>query len=74
MTKEDFIIGLFYRIDDQMKDIDKYSQANLYPAKSSPLFLSIEKLDKNILVNNSDGLKKSGHLWRKKEGKKGISL
>ena len=33
MTTEDFIIGLFCRIDDQMKDIGKHSQANLYPSE-----------------------------------------
>jgi hypothetical protein len=33
MTTEDFIIGLFCRIDDQMKDIAKHSQANLYPSE-----------------------------------------
>jgi hypothetical protein len=33
MTTEDFIIGLFCRIDDQMKNIAKHSQANLYPSE-----------------------------------------
>jgi len=33
MTTEDFIIGLFCRIDDQMKDIAKHPQANLYPSE-----------------------------------------
>jgi hypothetical protein len=29
MTTEDFIIDLFCRIDDQMKDVPKHSQAHL---------------------------------------------
>ena len=33
MTTEDFIIELFCRIDDQMKDIAKHPQANLYPSE-----------------------------------------
>jgi len=33
MTTEDFIIGLFCRIDDPMKDIAKHPQANLYPSE-----------------------------------------
>jgi len=33
MTTEDFIIGLFCRIDDQMKDLAKHPQANLYPSE-----------------------------------------
>jgi hypothetical protein len=33
MTTEDFIIGLFCRIDDQMKDIAKHPQASLYPSE-----------------------------------------
>jgi hypothetical protein len=33
MTTEDFIIGLFCRIDDRMKSIPKHSQANLYPSE-----------------------------------------
>jgi len=33
MTTEDFIIGLFCRIDDQMKDVAKHPQANLYPSE-----------------------------------------
>jgi hypothetical protein len=32
MTTEDFIIELFYRIDDEMRDVPKHSQANLYPS------------------------------------------
>ena len=31
MTTEDFIIELFCRIDDQMKEVSKHPQANLYP-------------------------------------------
>ena len=31
MTYSDFIIELFCRIDDQMKDIPKHSQAKMYP-------------------------------------------
>lgn len=33
MTTEDFIIGLFCRIDDQMKNVPKHPQANLYPSE-----------------------------------------
>ncbi len=33
MTTEDFIIGLFCRIDDKMKDLTKHPQANLYPSE-----------------------------------------
>lgn len=33
MTTEDFITELFCRIDDQMKDIAKHPQANLFPSE-----------------------------------------
>ena len=33
MTTEDFIIDLFCRVDDQMPDAQKHSQANLYPSE-----------------------------------------
>jgi hypothetical protein len=33
MTTEDFIIELFCRIDDAMKDTPKHSQSNLYPSE-----------------------------------------
>ena len=33
MTTEDFIIELFCRIDDEMRDVPKHSQANLYPSE-----------------------------------------
>ena len=33
MTTEDFIIDLFCRIDDQMKDVAKHSQAHLWPSE-----------------------------------------
>ncbi len=33
MTTEDFIIGLFCRIDDKMKSIPKHPQAHLYPSE-----------------------------------------
>jgi hypothetical protein len=33
MTTEDFIIELFCRIDDAMKDIAKHAQSNLYPSE-----------------------------------------
>ena len=33
MTTEDFIIDLFCRIDDTMKDLNKHSQAILYPSE-----------------------------------------
>lgn len=33
MTTEDFITELFCRIDDQMKDITKHPQANLFPSE-----------------------------------------
>ena len=33
MTTEDFIIDLFCRVDDQMPDAQKHSQASLYPSE-----------------------------------------
>ncbi|MEM1953242.1 MAG: hypothetical protein QW299_07945, partial [Candidatus Caldarchaeum sp.] len=33
MTTEDFIIKLFCRVDDQMKDLTKHPQANLHPSE-----------------------------------------
>ena len=33
MTTEDFIIDLFCRIDDPMKDVPKHSQAHLWPSE-----------------------------------------
>ena len=33
MTTEDFIIDLFCRVDEQMPDAKKHSQANLYPSE-----------------------------------------
>jgi hypothetical protein len=33
MTTQDFIIELFCRIDDAMRDVAKHSQANLYPSE-----------------------------------------
>lgn len=33
MTDEDFIIELFCRVDDQMKDVKKHPQAHLYPSE-----------------------------------------
>ena len=33
MTTEDFIINLFCRVDDQMSDAKKHSQAKLYPSE-----------------------------------------
>jgi hypothetical protein len=33
MTTEDFIIDLFCRVDDQMSDAQKHSQAHLYPSE-----------------------------------------
>lgn len=33
MTPEDFIIDLFCRVDDQMPDAQKHSQASLYPSE-----------------------------------------
>jgi len=39
MTDEDFTIDLFCRVDDQMKDISKHSQAKLYPSEIVTLAL-----------------------------------
>jgi hypothetical protein len=39
MTTTDFIIELFCRVDDQMKDIEKHSQAKLYPGEIVTLAL-----------------------------------
>jgi hypothetical protein len=33
LATEDFIIGLFCRIDDAMKAMSKHPQANLYPSE-----------------------------------------
>lgn len=33
MTTEDFIIDLFCRVDERMKDVAKHGQANLYPSE-----------------------------------------
>ena len=33
MTKEDFIIDLFCRVDDQMPEAQKHPQAKLYPSE-----------------------------------------
>jgi hypothetical protein len=33
VTTQDFIIELFCRVDDQMKDTPKHSQAALYPSE-----------------------------------------
>ena len=33
MTTEDFIIELFCRIDDQMRDMARHSQAGFYPSE-----------------------------------------
>ena len=35
MYTQDFITELFCRIDDQMGDLPKHSQANLYPSEGS---------------------------------------
>lgn len=39
MTTSDFIIKLFCRVDDHMKDIDKHPQAKLYPSEIVTLAL-----------------------------------
>lgn len=39
MTTEDFIIELFCRVDDEMLDVPKHSQANLYPSEVVTLAL-----------------------------------
>lgn len=33
MTTEDFIIELFYRIDEELKNVEKHSQAKLFPSE-----------------------------------------
>jgi len=33
MTTGDFIVELFCRIDDQMKDVTRHSQSMLYPSE-----------------------------------------
>ena len=33
MTTADFIIALFYRIDNHMLDVPKHPQASLYPSE-----------------------------------------
>ena len=39
MTTEDFIIKLFCRVDEQMLDASKHSQAKLYPSEVVTLAL-----------------------------------
>jgi len=39
MTTEDFIIELFCRVDDMMRDVPKHSQAKLYPSEVVTLAL-----------------------------------
>lgn len=39
MSDEDFIIELFWRIDDALKDVAKHSQAKLYPSEVVTLAL-----------------------------------
>ncbi len=39
MTTVDFITALFCRIDDQLRDVPKHSQANLYPSEVVTLAL-----------------------------------
>lgn len=39
MSTEDFIINLFWRVDDEMKDVKKHSQASLYPSEVVTLAL-----------------------------------
>jgi hypothetical protein len=36
MTTEDFIIDLFCRVDDRMKNIPNHSQAALWPSRACP--------------------------------------
>ena len=33
MTTENFIIELFYRIDEELKNVEKHQQAKLYPSE-----------------------------------------
>ena len=33
MTTTDFIIELFYRIDEELKNVEKHPQAKLYPSE-----------------------------------------
>ena len=35
MTTEDIIIQIFYFVDDEMGDLPKHPQANLYPSDTS---------------------------------------
>ena len=37
MTTAEFIIALFYRIDNQMLAVPKHPQASLYPSEVVPL-------------------------------------
>ena len=39
MSDEDFIIHLFCRVDDRMRDAQKHSQATLYPSEVVTLAL-----------------------------------
>ena len=33
MTTQDFIIELFYRVDEELKNVEKHPQAKLYPGE-----------------------------------------
>ncbi len=33
MSTQDFITELFCRVDDEMREVPKHSQANLYPSE-----------------------------------------
>ena len=39
MSTEEFITELFCRVDDEMLDVSKHSQANLYPSEVVTLAL-----------------------------------
>ena len=33
MTEQDFIIALFYAVDEEMRDVSKHPEAKLYPSE-----------------------------------------
>ncbi len=39
MSSNDFIIALFYRVDQIMREVPKYPQFMLYPSEVVPLVL-----------------------------------
>ena len=59
MTTADFIIALFYRIDNQMLDVPKHPQASLYPSEVVTL---------GVLYALKGGSKRGCYRWLMRDG------